>query len=479
MDKHRPQYHFTPPANWMNDPNGLVQWDGTYHLFYQHNPAAAEWGKIHWGHAASPDLVHWQHLPVALAPTPEGPDQGGVWSGCMVDANHVPTAVYTAWDGAREHVYLASSQDNLLTWEKYPGNPVIADPPTGLEVTGFRDPCVWRAGEEWLMTIGSGIRGVGGAILLYASPNLTDWQYLGPLVVGDATQKEPLWAGEMWECPNFFPLGERYVLMTSAMAVNPTGRGLYSLFMTGPFDGRHFTPELTAKIDGGDIFYYAPQAFLDARGRRITFGWSQEARSREAQLAAGWAGVMTLPRLLECLPDGQVKQSPIPEVALLRGEGQLWPAFQVEPGRLAKPDDLAGDCLELEIAFGLDPTKAGEYADFGLLVRRAPDGQEYTEIRVDRQVGKLVVDTSHASLAPEVQTGRFEIPLDLAGLDHLRLRVFLDCSILEVFANDLAVITARIYPSRDDSQEVAFFSRGQPVRVESLSAWPVRGFETL
>ncbi|HEX9019173.1 MAG TPA: glycoside hydrolase family 32 protein, partial [Anaerolineaceae bacterium] len=333
MDKHRPNYHFMPPANWMNDPNGLIQWNGTYHLFYQHNPASAGWGSMHWGHATSQDLVHWQHLPIALAPTPDGPDHTGVWSGCMVDWNRVPTAVYTARDGEREHVSLASSHDNFLTWEKFSGNPVIVDPPAGLDLVAFRDPCVWRVDGGWKMVIGSGIRGVGGAILLYSSANLTDWHFLGPLVVGDATQKEPLWAGEMWECPNFFPLGDRHILMISAMAVNPTGQGLYSMYMAGKFSDNHFTPEVAAKLDGGDIFFYAPQAFQDERGRRIAFGWSQEARSLEVQRTAGWAGVMTLPRLLEWRSDGWMGQRPVPEVELLRGTEQHWPRFSVAPGQ--------------------------------------------------------------------------------------------------------------------------------------------------
>lgn len=472
MDKHRPQYHFMPPANWMNDPNGLIQWQGTYHLFYQHNLKAAEWGDIHWGHAASPDLVHWQHLPVALAPTPGGPDQSGVWSGCAVDWNGVPTLVYTGRDGENEHVCLATSRDNLITWEKYPGNPVIADPPPGLDLLGFRDPCVWKVDDGWMMALGTGFRGVGGAILLYASPNLTDWHYLGPLAVGDATQTEPLWTGEMWECPNFFPLGNQYVLMISAMGTHPD-RGLYTLYMAGMFKDDRFIPESVVRMDGGDIYFYAPQTFLDEQGRRIVFGWSREARSREAQLAAGWAGVMTLPRLLEWQPEGWMSQRPLPELEKLRGAGQNWSGLRAAPDALLQVDGLAGDCLELEANFDLREAGGDQAGDFGLLIRRSPDGQEQTEIRIDRQAGCLVVDSRRSSLSPEVETGQYQIPLHLAGLDRLYLRVFMDHSMIEVFANDRAVITARVYPSRDDSTGLAFFAHGQPVGIESLCAWPM------
>ena len=473
MDKHRPQYHFMPPANWMNDPNGLIQWDGTYHLFYQHNLQAAEWGDIHWGHATSQDLVHWQHLPVALAPTPGGPDHSGVWSGCAVDWNRTPTLVYTARDGEREHVCLATSQNHLLNWEKYSGNPVVVDPPPGLDLLGFRDPCVWNVDGVWFMALGTGIRGVGGAILLYSSANLTDWHYLGPMLVGDADQKDPLWAGEMWECPNFFPLGDRHILMISAMGIQPD-RGLYTLYMAGEFKDYHFTPEVMTKMDGGDIYFYAPQAFLDEQGRRIVLGWARESRSREAQLAAGWAGVMTLPRLLEWRPDGWMGQRPVPELEALRGPGQSWSHLVVKPGQMLQPEGLNGDCLELEADFNLGEIGGDLPGAFGLLVRRSPDGQEQTEIRIDRQAECLVVDNTHSSLTPEVETGCYDIPLDLSGLDHLNLRVFLDHSMIEVYANGLAVITCRVYPSRDDSTGIAFFGSDQPLGIENLRIWPMR-----
>jgi len=147
----RPLNHFQPESNWMSDPNGLMQWRGQYHLFYQHHPHSPLWGPMHWGHAASHDLVHWTHLPIALAPTPDGPDADGCWSGCAVDHDGVPTLVYTgvrSTDGRpyRESVCLATSADELQTWTKYAGNPVIPASPEGLEVLGFRDPCVWREG---------------------------------------------------------------------------------------------------------------------------------------------------------------------------------------------------------------------------------------------------------------------------------------------------------------------------------------------
>ena len=474
MDRHRPQYHFLPPANWMNDPNGLIQWKGTYHLFYQHNPGAAVWGDMHWGHAASPDLLRWQHLPIALAPDPNGPDRSGVWSGCAVRWDGQPALVYTGRDGDHERVCLAVSRDDLRTFEKFAGNPVIDAPPVGLDTVGFRDPYVWQENGAWWMVLGSGIRGAGGAILLYFSPDMVHWQYRGVMLAGDSRQKEPVWTGEMWECPNFFPLGSKRMLMISPMQFNPAG-GLYTLYFLGEYRDGTFRPDHLARMDGGDIYFYAPQAFQDEQGRRIVIGWSREARTVEASVRSGWAGVMTLPRLLEMGPEGRLRQRPVPEVENLRGAPRVWEDVRVGPGagpqNLLALNGLSGDTLELELVFDLQSARAELPGEFGLLVRRSPDGEEVTEIRMDALSGRLVVDTLRACLSSEDTPGQFEIPLDLTGLDQLTLRVFLDRSIIEVFANGEVVITARVYPVREDSTGMALFARRQPVIVRRITMW--------
>lgn len=478
MDPHRPRYHFLRPANWMNDPNGLIQWQGVYHLFYQCNPEAAVWGNMHWGHASSSNLIHWQHLPTALAPTPGGPDHDGVWSGCAVNWNGLPAMLYTGRDGESEHVCLAFSHDGLHTLEKYSGNPVLFAPPPGLDLVGFRDPCVWQEDGQWWMTLGTGMRGAGGAVLLYSSPDLTDWQYHGPLITaGPRRAQDAIWTGEMWECPSFFPLGGQHVLLISAMDTHPP-YALYTLYMTGAYRDHRFSMERLSKMDWGDVYYYAPQAFLDERGRRIAIGWSREARSIDAQVAAGWAGVMTLPRLLDLHPDGRLLQQPIPEAEALRGERRSWEDLTINPAPAGQPpttlEGLSGDTLEMIVDFDLREARAGNGRSFGLLVRRSPGGEEQTEIRCEPRSRRLVVGTRRSSQSESVTPGDYEIPFDFSGIDTLRLRVFLDCSIIEVYADDLAVLTARVYPSRPDSTGIALFAEGGPVRVARLDAWQMQ-----
>ena len=173
-DHHRPQYHFLAPANWMNDPNGVIHYKGQYHLFYQHNPDAPVWGNIHWGHAVSDDLVHWHDLPIALAPTPDGADTNGCWSGCALIDKGVPTIIYTGIDADNQQLpCLATSDDRLITWTKYAGNPIIPTTPDDLKVLGFRDHSVWKEEDGWYQIIGSGSKDVGGMVFSLPITGLT------------------------------------------------------------------------------------------------------------------------------------------------------------------------------------------------------------------------------------------------------------------------------------------------------------------
>lgn len=450
----RPIYHFAPLANWMNDPNGLIQWQGVYHLFYQHNPNGAYWDQMHWGHASSPDLVHWTHLPIALAPTPGGPDKDGCFSGCAINHNGVPTLVYT---GTMPEVQcLATSSDGLLTWVKHPANPVIAAPPEGTQVTGFRDPCVWREGDDWFMALGSGFQDVGGAVLLYRSADLVAWEYLGPLCTGDKAEM-----GHIWECPNFFPLGDKHVLIISPVPLKK------ATYFVGDYHDRRFAPASGGDVDAGGHLY-APQVFEDMRGRRILIGWLWEGRSKNAQKEAGWAGVMSLPRVLSLNAGGSLCSAPAPALQTLRGEHRGAQGVVAGAGSEVKLE-AQGDALELEVII-----HPGDAALCGLKVRCSPDGAEQTVIGYDRAQGRLFIDRSRSSLSDATDREMYGSALTLAPNEPLRWRVFLDRSVIEVFANDRACLTSRIYPTRADSLGIALFSQGGEARLETLNAWQMR-----
>ncbi len=449
-DPLRPQYHLIPSHNWMNDPNGPIYFNGRYHMFHQYNPRAATWGNMHWAHATSPDMLRWQNEAIAIAPTPGGPDSDGVFSGSAVLENGKPTVIYTAVappsstgdatlrDGVhtwRETQCLAVAQDNdLRIWKKL-SEPVIATPPAGLEVTGFRDPALWREGDNWMLILGSGVRGKGGMILLYTSKDLRHWTYLHPLIEGSPSQStsvNPVDTGEMWECPDFFPLGNKHVLLISTM-----GKVRWKV---GTYAHQHFTPEKEGVVDWGS--YYAAKTMLDARGRRILWGWIPEARPDADLIAAGWAGAMSLPRVLSLNSQNELQTEVTPDVGKLRADQ----SGNIDAARIKN--------LAAEIDAHLHP-KADEF-----------------KLRLYSEAGDFVtISCSHQSGSRELRVNTIAAPLPVATGSPVRLHMFLDGSVLEVFANDTVALTARVY--KIPSGPLRLKLEGN-VTIASLHAWQIR-----
>ncbi len=318
----------------MNDPNGPIFWRGHYHMFFQYNPNSAVWGDMHWNHAVSDDMIHWHHLPIALAPTPDGDDSDGCFTGSAVNDNGTATIIYTGVksvsadratlrDGHhnfRETQLLATSKDpNLLTWQK-PTNPssnplktkispASAIPSSSKSRASFDPP------DPWYFGIASGQFKIGGRVLLYESKNFRDWEYLHPLAEGQWNGREntdPVGSGEMWECPDFFQLDKKWVLLYSTAG---------SVFWeVGDLDPKElvFHSQKRGILDHGA--YYAQKTQLDAKGNRILWGWITENRPDPELLAAGWAGCMSLPRILSIDDDNTLEMEFAPEVRSLRNQ---------------------------------------------------------------------------------------------------------------------------------------------------------------
>ncbi|CAI9393370.1 glycoside hydrolase family 32 protein [Microbacterium sp. T2.11-28] len=461
-DSHRPRFHFTAPAGWLNDPNGLTRRGDEYHLFYQFNPLAPVHDRIHWGHAVSTDLVRWRDLPIALAPS-DGPDVDGCWSGVLVDDGDVPTIVYSGRHGEHELPCIATGSDDLVTWTKHPGNPVIPAPPADLDIVAFRDHCVWREDGLWRQIIGSGIRGRGGTALLYESADLREWRYLGPLVVGDSDDRPrtaPDWTGTMWECVDLFRMedGEARsdILVFSAWDEGVTHHPLY---WTGHYEGDRYVPDRLHRLDLGGRFFYAPQSMSDAEGRRIVFGWMQEGREDAASIAAGWSGVMSLPRAATLAADGSLRQAPVEEVASLR-DALLFDGA-------ADGARFEGDQVDLELDVELRPGATVE-----IVVRATADGQERTVYRIERtdeRAARLSLDRSRSSIDPTVDVAALSGDVPFDG-DRLHVRLLIDHSALEMFAGGVP-LAARIYPTRADAAGIAVTTGGA---AGTVRAWRMR-----
>jgi beta-fructofuranosidase len=458
----RPKYHLTPPANWLNDPNGLIRWNGRYHVFYQYNPAGPFHNTIHWGHAVSDDLVTWTDEPVALSPSPDGPDRDGCWSGCAVDDDGTPTLLYTGGNGRDQLPCLATTDDpGLRTWEKYEGNPVIESPPADLDVletehwrAEFRDHNVWREDGRWHHLVGTGLADGGGAALLYTGDTLTEWTYEGPLLAGGPD------AGAVWECPELLDLGDRRLLHVSDYE--------NVVYFLGDVADGEFVVESEGLLDHGD--FYAPQSLTDSTGsdddtdRTLTWGWLPEARDVGAQWDAGWSGALSLPRVIETGPDGGLRQRPADEVAELRTDRLAADAtVELAPGDRHRLD-VSGAAIEIEAEIALDDAEAVELSVF-----ETPDRAEHTPIRYERD-GTLSIDRAPSSGDGHAFADTQSMPVPPYD-EPLSLRVFLDRSVVEIYANGRHCLTSRVYPTREDAVGISALAEGGRASISSLSAW--------
>ena len=472
-DPHRPRYHLVAPEGVCApfDPNGALFWKGRYHLFY-----ILQNEKGHcWGHWSSLDLVHWRHHSVALAPESGDVDEGIFSGGAFVDSDGVPSLVY--WGlGEQAGICLATStDDDLEHWTKHPANPVIAhtkpgDPGHG--VYNVADPsAVWMEDGRYYILLGNyqvlnnpefaefradwGPEEKGDTLYLFVSDDLVQWEYLHEFYRGNR-----VWTRDFEDnmCPDFFPLGNRHMLLFIS---HPLGCQYY----LGRYEDDRFRPEVHERMTWVDNAFFAPESLLDDGGRRIMWAWIFDGREEATRRSSGWSGTMCLPRVLWLGEDGALRLAPPEELQVLRyNERQLGPIEVPAEGEVAV-EGVSGDSLELAIEL-----EVGESSECGVTVCASPEGQERTDVFYDAQAKMLKIDTARASLGegPKSVEGG---PLELAPGEPLRLRVFVDRSVVEVFANERQAVMRRIYPTRRDRREVTLFARGAGVRARAVTAW--------
>lgn len=425
-DRYRLGYHVSAPAGWINDPNGFCYYKGYYHIFYQYHPYSADWGPMHWGHSRSKDLVHWESLPIALAPDTKA-DEDGCFSGSAIVKDDVLYLIYTGHhyydDGDPDHFWqnqnLAYSTDGI-NFTKYENNPIIASTPED-NTHHFRDPKVWEKDGKYYMILGSqGKDGVGRAII-YRSDDLKDWQYLGEIAKANGLTTE----GFMWECPDFFELADKDILLLSPQGIEAQGQKYLNLFQTGYFVGNFDYSTNTfehggfTELDHGHDFY-ATQTTLAPDGRRLVFGWMDMWESKFPEKADGWAGALTLLRELE-LKDDQLYMRPVKEAVQLRtAEISAWNKQVTEKTLLCENEHQA----EIDLTLTTDQAFELAFTDQDKQVKLTFDQATHTFTLLNG-------DARYASIKPN---------------SELKLQIFIDTSSLEIFINDgEAVFTERFY----------------------------------
>lgn len=451
----RPCCHLSVPTGWMNDPNGFSRYQGQYHLFYQYYPYGTSWNSMHWGHAASDDLIQWKYLPAALAPD-QVYDADGVFSGSSVEYQGQQCLVYTGVSeitlpngkrAVRQTQCLAVGDG--IDYEKYSGNPVItADQlPQGSSLEDFRDPKVWEEDGTYYMVVGSRHADGSGQILLYSSENLKEWNFC---TIVDRCRNR---YGKMWECPDFFPLDGKQVLVVSPQDMQAEGlefhNGNGTVLLAGSYDKEHmeFHREWVQAVDYG-LDFYAPQTLETEDGRRVMIAWMKSWDNNMFPEGYDWNGMMTIPRELS-IRGGRVFQWPVRELEAYRGEKAEYQ--QVDLDGTCSLQGISGRMLDLTVE--LEP---GTYEEFQ--IRLAENDRYYSSITYQPERRILTFDRTYSGYCRDMAASRSIYAGDGSG--RLKLRILLDKYSAEIFVNDGESALTSLIITEQSAERIRFMSKG-------------------
>lgn len=472
-----PAFHLAPPSGWMNDPNGLIYFRNRYHVFYQHFPYRATFGRLHWGHASSADLIRWEHHPLALAPG-NSYDKNGCFSGCAVEHNDRLYLFYTGHNsrpGAsfQEAPCLASSADGIH-FEKH--GLVAADPPPDA-ASDFRDPKVWREDGQWLMLAGYGRREPNGeargCLALYRSPDLENWAYLKTLF-RDSVFPIPGQKAHMLECPDFFSVDETHILLCSPQGPTPRGHHFRNVFhngsIAGAWENLSFSPSAAFReLDAGHDFH-AAQTMAAPDGRRLLIAWFDMWETAKPTARQGWAGMLTLPREL-FMWHGRVCMRPAKEMKNLRLQETVHCANAFVADEITifnRPDYKKG--LEIYLVCDLRRTSA---AQFGVRITSLRDPASHIVLYADRQSRRFVADRNSLASGPK---GIRSCPLPASA--RMTLRMYIDHTSIEAFMGNGRIEGSRSLSSRfyfgGAAKRIDFFTIEGGVHLERLSSWELQ-----
>lgn len=475
-DPYAPRYHFIAPEGGCRpfDPNGAIFWKGRYHLFYIFQNANLPHEGHCWGHASSHDLLHWAYHPTALSPAKEDPEVGIFSGSAFVSKEGQPILIY---HGVGAGTCIATAKDDqLIQWQKSPHNPVIPEPKVahpGWGVYNVFDPHAWVEGSGYRVILGGQIKpnDLYDSAYLFKSSDLTHWEYVAPFYRPHIEWTD---ADEDCACPDFFKLGNKHVLLCIS---HPRGARYY----VGQYQGNRFKPEAHYRLNwpGGPCF--SPESLIDNNGRRIFWSWLIDQR-KSASYSSPALGVMSLPRVMSLGQDGRVCIEPPEELKQLRTNHRRIPLIELKDGNEKLLTDINSRCLELIME--VDVSKGGV---IGIALCQSSNKLEQTMIIYDSSQKKLLIDTTNSSLDPNIwrpypiYRGKAEqqdfsiqeAPLDLPTNEPLKLQIFLDHSVVEVFANAHQCLTQRIYPTQPDSVNLSVFCQKGPIQITSFDIWEI------
>lgn len=457
--QYRHHYHLMAPVGWINDPNGFVYYQGAYHLFYQYYPYDSQWGPMYWGHAKSIDLLHWEHLPIALAPD-QPYDKDGCFSGSAIEKDGKLYLMYTGHvvtDGATFQTQCIAVSEDGIHFEKVAANPVIDGEVLGEHGSkhDFRDPKVFLHDGRYYTVVATKNQQDHGRILLFSSSDLLDWQFVSVMLEGDDQQ------GIMWECPDFFHLDGKDVLILSPIQIKKQGYQYHNISSTmacvGEMDWRtgKLVVESYQEIDFG-LDFYAPQTLEDDKKQRIMVAWMQmwNRTLPSHDLGHGWAGAMTLPRELH-VKEGRLVQKPISNIySELEYQygfenievGQHHVAFRklIEDNTYMNLVADLADAQKFEIQFAKSKLQ-------GLSLSYDCQNQLFNVSR--KNFGHPIVGDEK-----EMLTQR-SVPVPLVA-NQLVLEIFRDTSSIEIFVNGQETMTVTFYET-EKGKDVAFLASGK------------------
>ena len=454
----KPSFHLCAPIGWINDPNGFSTFNNEYHLFYQYHPYDVVWGPMYWGHSKTNDFIKWEQLPIALAPEASY-DMGGCFSGSALEYDGKHVIMYTGvLDNKDENGERVVRQTQCIAigdgenYEKLECNPVITHEmlPEGSSLEDFRDPKIWREGEEFYCVVASRSNDGSGQILMYKSNNLKEWEFV--TIVDNSKNK----VGRMWECPDLFSLNGKGVLIISPQEVKATKDGFHNgsntAYLIEKYDNekKSFERESCNVIDFG-LDFYAPQTLESIDGRRIMIGWMHSWENRIVPGNFKWCGMMTMPRELT-IRDGCLIQNPIREI-------ENYYKNTVEYNNLIIKDEVSLDGIfgrELDITIDIDGSQAEEFK-----IKLAKNNEYETIISFNSKKNIIEFDRSYSGNYGDILHKREMKVRDKNG--KVKMRLIIDKYSVEIFANDGEQVMTSTFYTPLEATDITFASEGNSI----------------